>query len=136
MAISKIKNKKSKTGFTLIELVVALGVTVIGLMLFAVVVSTIPLTRTSRNQNLAYHIAAKKIEELRNTPFASMPASGTFSDPGLSDLNGSTAALTVSDYQSSADIKEVRVSVSWLQEDDQKSIELETLIYDGGVSQD
>lgn len=122
-------------GFSLVELIIALGITMVAVLLFTVVISTIPLTKISRNQNLAYHIAAKKIEELRNTVFSSLPTTGTFTDSGLSDLISSAASITVTDYQSSAEIKEITVVVSWQQENQQKSISLETLIYDGGISQ-
>ena len=123
------------TGFTLVELIVGLALTLAALMLFSSVVSTIPLTKTARNQNIAYHIASKKIEELRNTAFASLPASGNFSDSGLSDLASSTASLLVSDYQGSEDIKEIKVTITWLQEAENKSAAVETLIYNGGINQ-
>ena len=122
-------------GFSLVELIIALGIAMVAVLLFTVVISIIPLTKISRNQNLAYHIAAKKIEELRNTVFSSLPTTGTFTDSGLSDLASSTASITVTDYQSSAEVKEITVVVSWQQENQQKSVSLETLIYDGGISQ-
>ena len=126
---------KSVAGYTLIEAIIALALVLATLAVFGAVVSTAPLTKTARNQNVAYHIAAKKIEELRNTPFASLPASGAFSDPGFSELASSTASLTLSNYQGSSLIKQATVSVNWWENQKQKTVLLDTLISNQGLNQ-
>lgn len=125
----------NRRGYSLIELIIGLGLTLVALILFAVVLSTIPLTRNARNQNLAYHIAAKRVEELRRTPFDSLPTSGPFVDSGLLDLASSSASLTVSDYEGDSQIKQVTATVSWYEHKGQKSVVVETLIYELGLSQ-
>lgn len=127
--------RKTKKGYTMIEVIIALAIVLVVVLVFGVAVSTIPLTKTARNQNVAYHIAAKKIETLRNTDFASLPASGSFSDSGLSQLPSSTASLVVSNYQSSTIIKQVTVNVSWVEDTKSRSVILDTLIAEKGLSQ-
>ena len=121
-------------GFSLIEVIIASAMVISSLVIFCVALSTVPLTRTTRNQNIAYHIAAKKIEDLRRTAFASLPASGPFNDPGLSYLASSTASLTVADYQGSGEIKDISVTVNWVQQGATKNVILQTLISNTGLN--
>lgn len=121
-------------GFSLIEVIIGLGLLLVTLIIFAVAISTVPLTRTARNQNLAYHLAAKKMEELRNTPYASLPAGGSFTDPGLLSLPMPSASLAVSSYQGSADIKTVTVTVAWNEAGAGRNVELWTLMSKTGLS--
>ena len=121
-------------GFTIIETAIALLLVVVTVTIFGVALSTLPLTKTARNQNIAYHVAAKKIEEFRNTPFNSLPPGGAFTDFGLANLASSTASYTITDYQGSADIKQVTVIVSWDEQGKQRSTSLETLISKGGLN--
>lgn len=128
------RNKEFLTGFTLIEVIIAMAVVVAAMVVFGVAVSSLPLTKNSRNQNIAYHAAAKKIEELRKTPFASLPASGGFSDPALANLASSTASLTVSDYSGSSQIKQITVIVNWNQDGASRNLRLDTLIGSNGLN--
>ena len=125
----------SKFGFSLIEVIIALAVVLVTLIAFGVVVNTIPLTKTARNQNVAYHIAAKKVEELRHTAFVSLPASGPQSDPGLQNLASSTMSLTVGSYEGSSDIKQATVIVEWYENDKARNVNLTTLIGEAGLNQ-
>lgn len=127
--------KVSRAGYSLIEVIIALAIVLVMLVIFGGAISTIPLTKTARNQNVAYHIAAKKIEELRNTPFASLPGSGSFSDTALAELPGSTAALTAVNYQGSSIIKHFTVQVSWTENQTSRNVTLDTLIGEQGLSQ-
>lgn len=128
------KNQKCGTGFSLIEVIIALAVLLLAISIFGVALSTTPLTKTSKNQNLAYHIAAKKIEDLRNTQFASLPPSGAFSDPALLNLPLASANLTISNYGGSSQIKQTTVTVSWNEGGTPRSVILETLISQGGLN--
>lgn len=121
-------------GFSLIEVIIGLALVLVTLTIFGVALSTLPLTKTARNQNIAYHIAAKKIEELRDTTFVSLPSSGPFTDPGLADLPGSTADLTITDYEGSNKIKRAAVVVNWEETGQARSVLLETLISENGLN--
>lgn len=113
----------------MIEIIIALGLILLTLVIFGVAVATLPLTKFSRSQNIAYHLATKKIEELRATPFAGLPPSGGFSDSGMADLPGSAGSLLVANYQGNAQIKKVTAIVSWPDEGQSREVALETLIY-------
>lgn len=119
----------------MVEVMISLAIVLLTLVVFGVAVNTVSLMRLSRDQNVAYHIAAKKVEELRHTSFASLPASGALSDSGLSNLASSTIALSMQNYQSSAEIKQATVTVSWVQGGGDRNVSLTTLIYDGGLNQ-
>lgn len=126
--------RRLKKGFTLVETLIALALVGATLVVFGAAVATLPAIKTARDQNIAYHVAAKKIEELRKTPFDSLPASGSFSDPGLSNLSSSTASLVISDYEGSSDIKRVTATVSWDMLGATRDIVLETLIGESGLN--
>lgn len=121
-------------GFSLIETIIALAIMFVTVMIFGVALSSLPLLKTARNQNLAYHVAAKKMEELRNTSFTSLPPSSSFSDPGLASLASSTASFLVVDYQGSSQIKKTQVTVSWYEQGVNRSIILETLMTANGLN--
>ena len=59
--------------------------------------------------------------------------SGSFSDSDLSKLPSGVGTRTLSNYQSSTDIKQVTVTVTWQQNNNQKKIDLATLIYRNGI---
>ncbi|EKD62558.1 MAG: hypothetical protein ACD_52C00128G0001, partial [uncultured bacterium] len=79
-------------------------------------------------------IATKQIENLRNTDFASLPGSGNFADSDLSQLPQGTATRTITDYQPpSTEIKDVLITVAWVENDAPKQVQMETLIYKNGL---
>ena len=124
-------------GFTLIELVVALGIILLTVFVFGIAVSSLPLTRSASNRNIAYHAAGQKIEEMRNTPFAFLPSSGTFTYAILSELASSTAQLTMSSY-SGYDINSIKqavVNITWYENGTWQSVQLNTLISSTGLNQ-
>lgn len=115
-------------GFSLIEVVVA--VAIIGLI--ATVTSTL-LQRVSvdareiRNQDLALKIARNEIEVLRASGYASLPASGSFTNTLLSSLVSSSALVTIADFD--AKTKRADVTVSWQSAGlASRSVSLSTLI--------
>lgn len=123
-----------RKGFSLIETIIALAIVLVTLTVFGVALGSLPLTKNARNQNLAYHIAAKKIEELRNTPFALLPPSGSFSDAGLTNLEAGTGTLSITNYEGASQIKDLVVIVSWLEGGAARNINLETLISENGLN--
>lgn len=126
----------SRKGFSLIELVIALGVVALTVFVFGIAVSSLPLTKSTRNRNIAYHAAAQKLEELRNTPFASLPASGSFSYPIFSELTNASGQLTVSSYSGydPNQIKAAAVTVTWYENGVAYNVRLDTLLSDSGLN--
>lgn len=129
------RNFVAGSGFSLIEAIIGLAIIILTITIFGGVLNTLPLTKHARNQNLAYHLAAKKIEELRNTPFSSLPPGGSFTDPGFSDLASGSGSLTVANYSGSGSIKQLTVTISWSEGASSKNLTLETLMSDKGLNQ-
>ena len=83
-------SRKSHLGFSLIEVIVALALTIVTIVIFGAAVSSTPLTKTAKYQNIAYHVAEKKLEELRNTDFNSLPPSASFKCCGARGPTGTS----------------------------------------------
>jgi prepilin-type N-terminal cleavage/methylation domain-containing protein len=98
-------------GFTLIEVVVAIGI--VGVMLFLpqAMLRALPLAHLAAHQDLALKIAEHKLEQVRVLGYASLPASGSFTDSLQSGFASSSAALAVTTYN--AKTKSVVVTVFW-----------------------
>lgn len=127
---------REQIGFSLVEVIIAMGLILVTVMIFGVALSALPLTKTARNSNIAYHVAAKKIEEIRNLPFGSLPASGSFTDSAMSQMpSGATASLTVQNYSGSSQIKQITATISWTENGNGKSTTLDTLVASGGLNQ-
>lgn len=132
----KLKLQKSQlnaqAGFTLMETIIAIVIVILVLVLYQASVNTILLSRHSRNDETALRIASIKVEELRNAGYASVPSSGSFTSPLLSDLPSGTASLVSSDFNDKA--KEVVVTVSWQepQSGTTKSVTMTTVIANTG----
>ncbi len=122
-------------GFTIIEVVISLLIVAAGLVIYSSSANSVILNRNTRHQEIALRIAVTKIDDLRTTPFASLPASGSFTDPLLSSLPSGQANLTVSDLNSKT--KQITVAVSWQESGSNPShtVSLNTLITQGGLGQ-
>lgn len=123
----------SSRGFTLVEVVVSLFFVAVMLTLLAVIVRSSVLVRTSENQGIALSIVRNKLEILRAGGYASLPASGTFSDSLSNTLPpAATAALTVSAYN--AKTAQVTATVIWKDPGSAASstVSLSTLITESG----
>ncbi len=106
-----MKAYRFKPGFTLVEIVVTLGIIAAALAVYAATIYTVFLTRDAKDQEIALRIADNELEGLRALGYAGLPASGSFTDSQLSSLNASAATITVTDFNSKT--KKVTVTVSW-----------------------
>lgn len=106
-----MKSRNSQTGFSILEVPIALAIIAVVLVIYGAASSSVNLNRNSRDQDLAHHIAVSEIEDLRNLGYAAIPASGPFTHPLLGNLPNAAASLTASDYN--ADTKQVNVTVTW-----------------------
>lgn len=123
----------SKLGFTLIEVLLSLFFLIAMFTILLSASGTLLHTRTSNLQTAATKIATKQIENLRNTDFASLPGSGTFADSDLSQLPQGTATRNITNYQSSADIKDVLITIAYTENGAPRDVKVETLIYKNGL---
>lgn len=101
----------SKRGFSLIEIVVSIGIIASVVTVYAISSQITQLSRHVRYDDVALRIATSKLEALRATSYASLPASGAFADPLLSSFASSTAYAEIADYN--ADTKRITVTVSY-----------------------
>jgi len=100
-------------GYTLVEVTVA--VAIIGLMVVTtgVLLQRIPASgREVRDQDRALKVARAEIEVLRAGGYGALPPSGPFTNPLLSSLASSSAAVAVTDVNDQT--KQVVATVSWL----------------------
>lgn len=126
---------KGQSGFSLIEIILAFFLIGVAITIFFSTIGSFLWTKGGKDQQLATRIAIKKMEEIRNTPFSSLPSSGPFSDPDLSKLPSGSGNLTVTDWNGNSGIKAVTVKVSWQQAQGTKEVRLDTLITKGGIGQ-
>jgi prepilin-type N-terminal cleavage/methylation domain-containing protein len=126
--------KRAQQGFTIIELLLSLALVAAMVVLYQVALNTLKLNEIVRDKEIALRIAQNKMEELRNTPYNSLPASSTFSDTLLSSLASSSGSITVSNYSDT--VKQVSVIVQWHRPGTQSnsSITLTTLMKQNGFT--
>ncbi len=99
-------------GFSLIEVTVAIAI--IGLMIIttSALLQRLPVSgREVRDQDIALKIARTEVETLRAAGYASLPASGSFTNPMLSSLASGSASVTITTYDTRT--KQAVVTVSW-----------------------
>lgn len=130
---SQITDHRSQIGVSLIEVIISMAMIVVLLVLYTSAINTVAQTRKLRYENLAYHVASKKMEELRATPFASLSASGSISDAMLSQMPSGTGNFTTANYAPYSGMKEIMVTVTW-NDGVAKSVVLRTLAGSGGIN--
>lgn len=124
---------KLKPGFTLIEVVLSLLLILAIVTVFFAGSSTYTTSRGANLAGIATKIASRQVETLRKTEFASLPPSGSFSDPDLAKLPQGGATRTITDYETNPDIKLVTIQVAWVIAGSTKNVKLDTLIYKYGL---
>jgi len=130
---SIINNQNFKSGFTLIEVIIAMFMLTALIVFYASALNLVALSRRVRVEDLAYHVANKEMETLRDTALASLPASGTISDPMLGQLPSGMGTFTVTNYPGYSGMKEIVVTVTWT-DSSTKTVELRTLAGTGGIN--
>ena len=112
--MSIFKNKKTgQDGFSLIEVLIAISILSIGMLaLAALQVSAIRGNALGKKKSLAVALAEAKIEEFRNTPYASI-AGGITTEEDLSLGEIYTRQSTIEDNVPTTGMKTITVQVSW-----------------------
>lgn len=132
---------KNERGVSLIESL--LVVVVLGSIVF--LISSIPnslmLVGKSRHVSLAREIAVKQIEDKRNISYVNLVNDNSpISDSRLSLLPEGLGSVVVSDCDpvictNGESIKQVKVTVNWKDNNKTQSVNLQTMIGEGGISQ-
>ena len=113
MTYPKIKSKK---GFTLIEVMIALAILAFCLTgMLLTYIGLLALNETSRNLTLATNVAQIKLEELRNQSFDTLNNfnGNTFDVTGFAA--GNAKGRIEVENTNYADLKQVRLVISWKQ---------------------
>lgn len=114
-----------KSGFTLLEVLIATTILVVGVMAITWAFSTgIFASADIENVDLALNIAQAKMEEIKNTAFADLADSGPTADPNFSNFE-----VTV-DVAEGRDPMQVDVTVVWETKGGETGITLTTLTTD------
>lgn len=132
---------RNESGLSLVEsllVVVSIGFIVI---LMANLPNALGLITKSRHISLAKEIAAKQIEDKRAISYTNLANdTNIISDSRLSLLPGGAGILEVSDCNvtictNSESIKHIKVTVSWMDNQKEQTVAMETFIGEGGLNQ-
>jgi len=122
-----VSNYSKKDGFTLIEILISLGILSATVALGTVVVNSTQVTRDAAYENSAFRIANSKLDELRFDGYDALPASGQFFDTELSSLPQGSASTSITSWNDKT--KKVVTGVSWRSADgSMRFVSLTTLI--------
>jgi prepilin-type N-terminal cleavage/methylation domain-containing protein len=127
------KRRNLQSGMTFIEVLVSIFMIGALIVLYASLFNLTHYTKRMKNENIAYHVASKKMEELRAVPYASLPASAAFADAQLAQLPSSSADFTVGNYSTYTGVKELVVTVNW-NDGRARTIQLRSLAGSGGIN--
>lgn len=126
-----MRSSPSSRGFTLIEILIALGIVVAMLFALGALVRLSVLQSTVHKEEIALTIAMSTLEELRVGGYDALPPSGALAHPSLALLPSGAGTLSVSEFED--DTAEVEVTVTWKGRDgENRSITLSTLITEIG----
>jgi len=128
-------------GFSLVEVLLVIAAVLFLGLLVANLPSAISSVTQSQHSSLAREIASKKIENLRQQTYDNLfNGTDTFFDSSLSGLPGATASFEIADCP--VDIcslgehaKQITVNITWKEAGVDKSVDLTTIISEGGLSQ-
>ncbi len=118
---------------SLIEVLISMFLLTVLVALYGAALNTLALTGKLRNENLAYNVASRQIETLRETPFASLSGSGTISDPLLSSIPSGSGSYAVVDHSTFTGMKEITVTVNW-NDGQSRTVQIKTLAGSGGIN--
>jgi Tfp pilus assembly protein PilV len=130
-----VKNQAKQKGLSIIEVIISMGMLLALFVLYATAINTTVATKSLRFQNYAYHVANKQMELLRGTALAALPSSGTISDDMLSEIPSGAGNFTVSNHATFTGVKEIIVTVTWVDRGMTKQVQLKTLAGSGGINQ-
>ena len=115
---------RDRTGFTLVELLLALLLITAGLFPLLNLVSTsLFVAGNSQTMLSALNLAQAKMEDIKNTPFDSVITQAKSSVPGAS---GYSQEVQVSNPETT--LKDIKVIIYWKEKSAELNLNLETLI--------
>jgi hypothetical protein len=137
------KKTSNQIGASLMELILVFGAVGFLILLLGNLPSSVGLIGKSRQQSIAREVAAKQIEDKRSVQFSNL-AEGTQNivDARLNILPSGAGTIVIEPCDISVcspseidSMKQVTVTVSWIDGSDNRQIKLKTLIGEGGLNQ-
>ncbi len=121
---------KSLTGFTLLEILLAILVLVIGISSLVTIFSTgIFSNQDAENTIIAINLATEKIDELKNTEFADITSEAETPVLGFPTFTRSVSVVTTPPNPTSS-LKTVTVNIDWQVKSQAQSHSITTLFAD------
>ena len=132
---------QSEDGASLPESLLAVVILGVLVLLMANIPNAMMLISKSRHLSLAREIAVKQIEDKRSINYTNLiNDTAELSDPRLSLLPEGSGTVIVEDCSPAVctngeSLKQVTVTVNWLDNNKDQSIALKTMIGEGGINQ-
>ncbi len=125
----------NQDGISLIEVIISMFMVVVLFVLYMAALNMVATLKKVANEDIAYHIANKQMEALREIPFATLQGTtGTISDPQLSKLPSASGTYAASKYAPMSGMVEIVVTVNWTDAAGGKQVVLQTLAGNGGIN--
>lgn len=132
---------KKESGVSLIESL--LVVVIIGVLVFllASIPNSLMLITKSRHLSLVREIAVKQIEDERTINYLNLvDGTSPINDPRLATLLQGSGTVTVQDCDptictNEENVKQVTVSLNWIDNNKTQTLTLKTMIGEGGINQ-
>lgn len=129
----------TESGFSLVEILVVIVIAGMIILVLANIFPAVSLIGSGNNERQAKEIAAQKLEDIRTLGYDNL-GNGTqeITDSRLNTLRDASATAVISDCAvtictNGELIKEVEISISWLENGKTKIINLSTLVAKGGL---
>lgn len=132
---------RSKKGFSLIESLLVVAMVGIIVVLMANLPNAFNLMSKSKNLSLAREIATKQIEDKRAIDYNSLANDSTvLIDSRIGLLPNGEGLVVVEDCDisictNSEPVKQIIVTVSWMENNKSQSVTLQTFVGEGGLNQ-
>lgn len=134
-----MKTAQREKGFSLIELVISIFIVGLVVVVIGNIPGAIGLIGSSQSESKVREVVAKRVEDIRLFGYDSL-ANGTttINDPRLKELHNVSASTVVSDCPavtcgSTAEIKQVQITVSWTENNEPKTYQIVTLVAKDGL---
>jgi hypothetical protein len=126
---------KPSEGMSLIEVAVSIFLIFVLFLTYVAALNTVALVKKNNLADLAYHVANKQMESLRQIPFNSLSntTNAPISDSMLSKIPSGAGSYTISDYSSMTGVKEIVITINW-NDGTAKSVVVRSLAGLGGIN--
>ena len=121
----------NKKGLSLIEIIISVALMSLVLLMITPVLFLEKTNKSIGYLVLASQIASRKMEELKQLPFANLPANGTttISDPDILNLPNGEGFIFAEDYESTNSLKHIAVLINWKSGESTSTYKLDALFY-------